>query len=63
MKTPPNLLKKYNSIKSDPEADLAHIKSNFEVLTKAFIELQKKDVLLSYSLVVVKNLKQKFSLF
>jgi hypothetical protein len=49
-------------IKSGLEADLAYIKSNFEVLTKAITELQTKNVSLSSSIVVVENVKQKFSL-
>lgn len=49
-------------VKSGLEADLAYIKSNFEVLTNAIIELQTKNVSLSGSLAVVENLKQKFFL-
>jgi len=49
-------------VKSGLEADLAFIKSNFEVLTKAIIELQTKNVSLSGSLAVVENVKQKFFL-
>lgn len=49
-------------IKSGLEANLAFIKSNFEVLTKAIIELQTKNVSLSDSLAVVENVKQKFFL-
>jgi hypothetical protein len=49
-------------VKSGLEADLACIKINFEVLTKAIIEQQIKNVSLSSSLAVVENVKQKFSL-
>ncbi|KAL4089926.1 hypothetical protein QTP88_024859 [Uroleucon formosanum] len=49
-------------IKPGLETNLAYIKSNFEVLIKAIIELQKKNVLLSDSLAVVQNVQQKFSL-
>ena len=49
-------------VKFGLEADLAYIKTNCEVLTKAIIELQTKNVSLSGSLAVVENVKQKFSL-
>jgi len=47
-------------VKSGLEADLAYIKSNFEVLTKAIIELQTKNVSLSGSLAVVENVTEIF---
>jgi hypothetical protein len=50
-------------VKSGLETDLAYIKSNFEVLTKAITELQTKNISLSSSLAMVENVKQKFSLF
>jgi len=49
-------------VKFGLEADLAYIKTNFEVLTKAIIELQTKNVSLSGSLVVIENVKQNISL-
>jgi len=49
-------------IKSGLEADLACIKSNFEVLTKAITKLPTKNLSLSGSLAVVEDVKQTFSL-